>query len=169
LELAFFYLFAAGIVGASLLMVTRANVIHAALSLVLAFLFMAGLFVLAGAEFLAGVQILIYAGGIMVLYLFSIMLMNVGVSVRLRQWHRQSVLAFAAAVLLAAEVWVVVGRGSYPGAKAWGWGLGQTPGNVEALGEVLYTKFLFPFEVASILLLAAMIGAIVLAKREITR
>ncbi|MBI3025914.1 MAG: NADH-quinone oxidoreductase subunit J [Candidatus Tectomicrobia bacterium] len=169
MELVFFYLFAAGIVGASLLMVTRANVIHAALSLVLAFLFMAGLFVLAGAEFLAGVQILIYAGGIMVLYLFSIMLMNVGVAVRLRQWHRQSALALAAALLLAAEVWVVLERGGYPAAQAWSWRLGQTPGNVEALGQVLYTKFLFPFEVASVLLLAAMIGAIVLAKRQITR
>lgn len=169
MELLFFYFFAAGIVGASLLMVTRSNVVHAALSLVLVFLFLAGLFVLAGAEFLAGVQILIYAGGIMVLYLFSIMLMNVGVSVRLRQWHRQSVLALAAAVLLAVEVWTVLGRGAYPGAKAWPWRLGQTPGNVEALGQVLYTKFLFPFEVASILLLAAMIGAIVLAKRQITR
>jgi len=169
LELLFFYIFAAGIVGASLLMVTRANVIHAALSLVLAFLFMAGLFVLAGAEFLAGVQILVYAGGIMVLYLFSIMLMNVGVSIRLRQWHRQSVLALAAALLLAAEIWMVLGRGGYPEARRWPWKLGETPGNVEALGQVLYTKFLFPFEVASMLLLAAMIGAIVLAKRRITR
>ena len=165
----FFYIFAAGIVGASLLMVTRANVIHAALSLVLVFLFMAGIFVLAGAEFLAGVQILIYAGGIMVLYLFSIMLMNVGVSMRLRQWHRQSVLALAAAVLLAVEIWMLLGRGSYPGAREWPWKLGATPGNVEALGQVLYTKFLFPFEVASVLLLASMIGAIVLAKRQITR
>ncbi|MEK6710548.1 MAG: NADH-quinone oxidoreductase subunit J [Nitrospinota bacterium] len=169
MELPFFYLFAAGIVGASLLMVTRANVIHAALSLVLVFLFMAGLFVLAGAEFLAGVQILIYAGGIMVLYLFSIMLMNVGVAVRLRQWHRQSALAFLAAALLALEVWAVLWKVSLPAGKAWPWQLGQTPGNVEALGMVLYTKFLFPFEVASVMLLAAMIGAIVLAKRQITR
>ncbi len=169
MELPFFYLFAVGIVASSLLMVTRANVVHAALSLVLTFLFLAGLFVLAGAEFLAAVQVLIYAGGIMVLYLFSIMLMNVSVAVRLRQWHRQSAVALIAAALLAAEVWMVLGRGSYPEMKSWPWQIGQTPGNVEALGVALYTKFLFPFEVASILLLAAMIGAIVLAKREITR
>lgn len=169
MELLFFYLFAAGIVGASLLMVTRANVIHAALLLVLTFLFMSGLFVLAGAEFLAGVQILVYAGGIMVLYLFSIMLMNVGVAIRLRQWHRQTVIALGITVLLAVEMWLLLGRGSYPAGRAWPWKLGETPGNVEALGQVLYTKFLFPFEVASILLLAAMIGAIVLAKRQITR
>ncbi len=170
MELPFFYLFAAGIIGASILMVTRANVIHAALLLVLTFFFLSGVYVLAGAEFLAVVQILLYAGGIMVLYLFSIMLMNVDVSVRLRQFHRQSVFALAAAVLLAVEVWVVLSRGSsYPAFKGFAWPVGATPGNVEALGSVLYTQFLFPFEVASVLLLAALIGAIVLAKRTIDR
>lgn len=151
-------------------MVTRANVIHAALLLVLTFFFLSGVFVLAGAEFLAVVQILLYAGGIMVLYLFSIMLMNVEVSVRLRQFQRQTIFALAAAVLLVLEIWMVLSRGaSYPAFKPFGWAVGATPGNVEALGSVLYTKFLFPFEVASILLLAAMIGAIVLAKRTIDR
>ncbi|MDA1000957.1 MAG: NADH-quinone oxidoreductase subunit J [bacterium] len=169
MELPFFYLFAAGIVIASLLMITRSNVVHAALSLVLTFFFLAGLFVLMGAEFLAVVQILIYVGGIMVLYLFSIMLMNVRVAVRLRQWHRQSVVAVAIAVILAVEIWVVLKKGSYPALKSASWSIGATPGNVEALGSVLYTKFLFPFEVASVLLLAAMVGAIVLAKRTIDR
>ena len=151
-------------------MVTRANVIHAALLLVLTFFFLSGVYVLAGAEFLAAVQILLYAGGIMVLYLFSIMLMNVDVSVRLRQFHRQSVFAVAFAALLAVEVWMVLSRGSsYPAYQPFEWAVGATPGNVEALGSVLYTKFLFPFEVASVLLLAAMIGAIVLAKRTIDR
>ena len=122
MELPFFYLFAAGIIGASILMVTRANVIHAALLLVLTFFFLSGVYVLAGAEFLAVVQILLYAGGIMVLYLFSIMLMNVDVSVRLRQFHRQSVFALAAAVLLAVEVLIVLSRGSsYPALKGFAW------------------------------------------------
>ncbi len=170
MELPFFYLFAAGIIGASLLMVTRSNVIHAALLLVLTFFFLAGVYILAGAEFLAAVQVLLYAGGIMVLYLFSIMLMNVEVSVRLRQFHRQSFFALIAAVVLAAEIWMVLARGSaYPAYKGFAWPVGATPGNVEALGATLYTKYLFPFEVASILLLAAMIGAIVLAKRSIDR
>jgi NADH-quinone oxidoreductase subunit J len=170
LELPFFYLFSFGVIVASILMVTRANVIHAALLLVLTFFFLSGIYVLAGAEFLAAVQILLYAGGIMVLYLFSIMLMNVNVAVRLRQFHRQTIFAVAAAVLLAIEVWMVLGRGeAYPAMKPYSWSLGATPGNVEALGSVLYTKFLFPFEVASVLLLAAMIGAIVLAKRSIER
>ena len=170
MELPFFYLFSAGIIGASLLMVTRSNVIHAALLLVLTFFFLAGVYILAGAEFLAMVQVLLYAGGIMVLYLFSIMLMNVEVSVRLRQFHRQSFFALIAAAVLAAEVWMVLARGrSYPAFKGFAWPVGATPGNVEALGATLYTKYLFPFEVASILLLAAMIGAIVLAKRSIDR
>ena len=106
----------------------------------------------------------------MVLYLFSIMLMNVEISVRLRQFHRQSFFAVIAALVLAAEVWMVLRRGSaYPTFKGYSWFVGATPGNVEALGSVLYTKYLFPFEVASVLLLAAMIGAIVLAKRTIER
>ncbi len=169
MELYFFYMFAGGMILTSLLMITRANVIHAALLLVLTFLLLSGVFVLAGAEFLAAVQILLYAGGIMVLYLFSIMLMNVEVAVRMRQWHRQGVMALVAAVLLGLEIWVVLGNVEFPASKQWEWSLGATPGNVEALGAVLYTKFLFPFEVASILLLAAMIGAIVLAKRRIER
>lgn len=169
MELYFFYLFAGGMIVTSLLMVTRANVIHAALLLVMTFFFLAGAFVLAGAEFLAAVQVLLYAGGIMVLYLFSIMLMNVEVAVRMRQWHRQGALALVAAVLLGLEIWAVLGGARFEAPRAWDWSLGATPGNVEALGAVLYTKFLFPFEVASILLLAAMIGAIVLAKRTIDR
>ncbi len=169
MELPFFYLFSTGIVIASLLMVTRANVIHAGLLLVLTFLFLAGLYVLMGAEFLAALQILIYAGGIMVLYLFSVMLMNIDVARRLRKWHRQSFAALAVTVVLAIEVWIVLGDGNFPAQKSPSGTLGATPGNVEALGNVLYTKFLFPFEVVSILLLAAMIGAIVLAKRTIER
>ncbi len=169
MELYFFYLFGGGMIITSLLMITRANVIHAALLLVLTFFFLSGTFVLAGAEFLAAVQILLYAGGIMVLYLFSIMLMNVEVAVRMRQWHRQGVVVLVAAVLLGLEIWAVMGDVEFATPKPWGWSIGATPGNVEALGAVLYTKFLFPFEVASILLLAAMIGAIVLAKRTIDR
>ena len=169
MELYFFYLFGGGMIITSLLMITRANVIHAALLLVLTFFFLSGIFVLAGAEFLAAVQILLYAGGIMVLYLFSIMLMNVEVAVRMRQWHRQGIMVLVAAVLLGLEIWAVMGDVEFAAPKQWGWSIGATPGNVEALGAVLYTKFLFPFEVASILLLAAMIGAIVLAKRTIER
>ena len=167
MELPFFYLFSTGIVIASLLMITRSNVIHAALLLVLTFFFLAGLFVLAGAEFLAAVQVLIYAGGIMVLYLFSIMLMNVQVAVRIRQWHRQRFFAILILLILGFEIWSVLGKGVFPSMKVWPWKLGATPGNVEALGSVLYTKFVFPFEVVSILLLASMIGAIVLAKKKI--
>ncbi len=169
MEIYFFYLFAGGMILTSLLMITRANVIHAALLLVMTFFFLAGVFVLAGAEFLAAVQVLVYAGGIMVLYLFSIMLMNVEVAVRMRQWHRQGALALVAAVLLGLEVWAVLGEAEFGDPRSWAWSVGATPGNVEAIGAVLYTKFLFPFEVASILLLTSMIGAIVLAKRTIER
>lgn len=172
MEALFFYVFGAGTVVFALLVVTRKNVIHAALFLVLTFFFVAGIYVLLNAEFLAAVQVLIYAGGIMVLYLFTVMLMNVDVAGRLRQWHRQGPLALLVTGLLGAEFLVVLATVQvspvgepFPPA-------GTTPptgGNVEAFGSLLYTKFLFPFEVASMLLLAAMIGAIVLAKRDIER
>ena len=115
-------------------------------------------------------QILLYAGGIMVLYLFSIMLMNVEVAVRdaaVAPPGRRGVRGgrFAG----SGDMGRAEGCGVAGGKRQWEWSLGATPGNVEALGAVLYTKFLFPFEVASILLLAAMIGAIVLAKRTIER
>ncbi|MFQ6110723.1 MAG: NADH-quinone oxidoreductase subunit J [Nitrospinota bacterium] len=167
MELPFFILFALGTVLSALMVVTRRNVVHAVLFLILTFFFVAGLFVMLNAEFLAAVQVLIYAGGIMVLYLFAVLLMRIVEAARMRQWQRQGPVALVFGVLLAVEIFLVATKSYYPQANP-----APTPpveGNTEAFGSVLFTKFLFPFEVASLLLLAAIIGALVLAKREIER
>ncbi|MFQ5691445.1 MAG: NADH-quinone oxidoreductase subunit J [Nitrospinota bacterium] len=171
MEWPFFILFGLGLLVSSILVITRRNVVHAALYLLLALFCAAALYVLLEAEFLAAIQVLIYAGAIMMLYVFVIMLINVRETMAQRQWQRQKVAAGVIGGLLAAELMVIFLKGflapSAKTAEAAQAALQVYGGNTEAFGATLYTQFLFPFEVASLLLLAAMIGAIVLAKREI--
>ena len=172
MEWPFFLIFAVGMIAASVMVISLRNVVHSALALLLSFFFVAALYVMLGAEFLAAIQILIYAGAIMMLYVFVIMLVNVREQMGVRQWNRQRAFAFIIAGLLAAEFLVILLGGFFEllppaGVVAEGAKATAEIGNTEAFGGVLYTQFLFPFEVASLLLLAAMIGAIVLAKREI--
>ena len=138
-----FYTLAAFILGFDVLVVSTKDTVHSVLFLVLDFLFVAALYVLLAAPFLAVIQVLVYAGGIVVLYLFVVMLVNLKRPPEAHQDpHRRTRLGLG---LSAAT----------------------TPGNVEQIGYALYTEYLIPFEVASVLLLVAMIGAIVLAKREL--
>ncbi len=171
MEWPFFILFGLGMLISSILVITRRNVVHAALYLLLTLFCAAALYVMLEAEFLAAIQVLIYAGAIMMLYVFVIMLINVRETMAERRWHRQKVAAGVIGVLLAAELGVIFLKGflvpSAKTAEAAKKALTAYGGNTEAFGATLYTQFLFPFEVASLLLLAAMIGAIVLAKREI--
>jgi NADH-quinone oxidoreductase subunit J len=171
MEWPFFIVFGLGMLISSLLVITRRNVVHAALYLLLTLFCAAALYVMLEAEFLAAIQVLIYAGAIMMLYVFVIMLINVRESMAERQWQRQKVAAGVIGALLAAEFFVILIKGIWvPSAKtaeAAKAALNAYGGNTEAFGVTLYTEFLFPFEVASLLLLAAMIGAIVIAKREI--
>ncbi|HJM41996.1 MAG TPA: NADH-quinone oxidoreductase subunit J, partial [Nitrospinota bacterium] len=170
-EWPFFIIFGLGMLIASVLVITRRNVVHAALYLLLTLFCAAALYVMLEAEFLAAIQVLIYAGAIMMLYVFVIMLINVRESMAERQWQRQKAAAGIIGALLAAEFVVILLKGVWvPSAKtaeAAKAVLNAYGGNTEAFGATLYTEFLFPFEVASLLLLAAMIGAIVIAKREI--
>lgn len=171
MEWPFFIIFGLGMLISSLLVITRRNVVHAALYLLLTLFCAAALYVMLEAEFLAAIQVLIYAGAIMMLYVFVIMLINVRESMAERQWQRQKVAAGVIGALLAAEFFVILIKGIWvPSAKtaeAAKAALNAYGGNTEAFGATLYTEFLFPFEVVSLLLLAAMIGAIVIAKREI--
>ncbi len=172
MEWPFFLIFAVGMIASSVMVISLRNMVHSALSLLLSFFFVAALYVMLGAEFLAAIQILIYAGAIMMLYVFVIMLVNVREQMGVRQWNRQRAFAFIIGGLLAAEFLVILLTGFFdllPPARVVAEGAKATAeiGNTEAFGSVLYTQFLFPFEVVSLLLLAAMIGAIVLAKREI--
>ena len=143
--------------------------VHAALSLLMTFLAVAGLFILARAEFLAAVQILVYAGGVIVLFLFVIMLVNVRSLPREDQYLGRLV---PAAVVLGGLLVAVLAVGlwaGWQGAPADGAALvsveGSFAGNTEAVGWMLYRQFLLPFEVASVILLVAMVGAIVLGRK----
>lgn len=159
-----FLYFAAVIVMAAALVVVVRNPIYSALSLLVMFFHVAGLYVTLHAEFLAAIQIIVYAGAILVLYLFVVMLLNVK---REEQFNQQGPVAlFLGVVLLTEAVLLTVSRGFTVGTPAPG---REEPavGNTESIGEVLYSTYLFPFEIASLILLVAMIGAVILSKKGI--
>jgi NADH-quinone oxidoreductase subunit J len=166
-----FYLFAAVSVLGALLVIGQKNPIYSVLSLIFSFFGLSGLYVLLEAPFVAVVQIIIYAGAIMVLFLFVVMLLNVPREDaaewdRAHPLHRPWPMRIGAlfALLLVAQL---------------GWALSRTPGitagvglqstgisGVGELGRVLFTDYMFAFEVTSILIIAAMVGAVVLARRR---
>ncbi len=166
-----FYTLAAFILGFAVLVVSTKNTVHSVLFLVLNFLFVAALYVLLGAQFLAAIQVLVYAGGIVVLYLFVVMLVNLKRPPEAHgDPHRRTKLGFAMAAAVLIEFAIVAVQGYVrTGAPAVAAAPVAMPvsGNTEQVGWLLYTNYLVPFEVASMLLLVAMIGAIVLAKREL--
>ena len=164
-----FYGLAALILGFAVLVVSTPNTVHSVMFLVVNFLFVAVLYVLLGAEFLAVIQILVYAGGIVVLYLFVVMLVNLKRPPEAHQDpHRRTRIGLALAGAVLAELVAVVVYGSArPSLPAPVADAPVAGGNVEQVGWLLYTDYLIPFEVVSMLLLVAMIGAIVLAKREL--
>ncbi len=167
LDSVLFYAFAALILISAVLTITRRNVVHCAIFLIGALLGVAGLFLLQGAEFLAGVQIILYIGGVVVLYLFVIMLVPVSEEARQRRFANQKWLGLLAGAVLIAELGVLLSRGvgafrlAEPVAPA---ALGEVGNNSELVGQVLFSEYLLPFELASILLLVAIIGAVVMAK-----
>jgi len=162
-----FYTLSILILGLAILVVTAKNTVHSVLFLVIDFLCVAVLYVVLGAEFLAVIQVLVYAGGIVVLFLFVVMLVNLKREPEAHQDPRRLGLiglALAGAVLLEVAGIVVYSFGRTPPPVA---AAAPSPvqGNIEQVGWLLYTDFLIPFELASVLLLVAMVGAIVLAKR----
>lgn len=168
-ELVFFYLAAIAVAGACCVVAFRSP-INAALALLCTFLAIAGIFVLAHAELLAAVQVLVYAGGIMVLFLFAIMLVNVRVLPQQPQFVRRLVPTAAAAGLLLAGLLVAgiwrVGQGPPADPAALTTVEGARVGNTHAVAWSLFTQYLLPFEVVSIVLLVAIVGGIVLGRKE---
>ena len=166
-----FYTLAAFILGFAVLVVTTKDTVHSVLFLVLDFLFVAALYVLLEAPFLAVIQILVYAGGIVVLYLFVVMLVNLKRPAEAhRDPNRRSTIGLGLSAAVFVELAAILAWGYVrPAPAVAGAAAAATPlsGNTEQLGWLLYTSYLIPFEVASMLLLVAMIGAIVLAKREL--
>jgi NADH-quinone oxidoreductase subunit J len=165
-----FYAFAAIAVGGAVMVVTMRNPMYGALSLLATFLSVAALFLLRNAEFLAVVQVFVYGGGIMVLFLFVIMLVNLH---RLKESSLFGEYSFVGVVVvgLLAALFVAIFVGLGSGAPAAdGAGLasidGEAVGNVQAVAWRLYTDHLLPFEIASLFLLVAMIGAVVLGRKN---
>jgi NADH-quinone oxidoreductase subunit J len=151
---------------ASLLVVTRKNPIHAALFLVLNFLCVAVLYLLLYSQFIAIVQVTVYAGAIMMLIVFVIMLLDLGEELQsgLKILYSKVIGGFLAVLFLFGIIYSVSARsltgkmGAYPPEKI--------TQNVKTVGQVLFTDYLFPFEIASILLVVAIVGAVVLSKKR---
>jgi NADH-quinone oxidoreductase subunit J len=159
----FFFYFAGIIATTALLVVALRNPVYSALALLIMFFHVAGLYITLHAEFLAAVQIIVYAGAILVLYLFVVMLLNVKAEER---YHNQLPVAGLLAVTLLTEVILLIIRSRTASSPAVPADSVPVAGNTETIGEVLYSTYLFPFEVASLILLVAMIGAIILAKKD---
>ena len=164
----FFYLFSAFAVASAVMVISSRNPVHSVLFLILCFFNAAGLFILLGAEFLAMILVVVYVGAVAVLFLFVVMMLDVDF-VELRQGVLQYLpIGAAIGIILFAELVMVLGAAVIdPGTLAKV--PTPTPANVQnvtALGEVLYTKYVYYFEASGMVLLVAMIGAIVLTMRH---
>jgi NADH-quinone oxidoreductase subunit J len=169
-----FYLFGAVAVGASLLVIAQRNPVYSVLLLILAFGALSGLYVLLDAPFVAVIQIIVYAGAIMVLFLFVVMLLNAphedteqdlqAAGGEGRRSPGAGVRRFGACLAVAFIVelsWALMRNGGESGAFP-----GASVSSVAAIGRSLFTDYAFQFEVTSVLILVAMVGAVVLARRE---
>ena len=165
----FFYGFAALITLSSLMMITNRNPVHAVLWLIFAFCNGAGLMVLMGAEFLAMMLIIIYVGAVAVLFLFVVMMLDIKVSELRGRMSSEMGFAVMMAVFLFADLVVVVLLGTkmiVPNSVSYyGFAISPHIGNAHAIGRLLYTEFVLPFQTAGIILFTAMIASIALTLR----
>ena len=170
IQVAAFYLFAILLIASAVLVILSRNPVHSVLWLIMAFFNAAGLMVLLGAEFIAMLLVIVYVGAVAVLFLFVVMMLDIDFAELRAGFIRNFPLGMALALVLLAEL--VLGLGAY---QAGAIKLGTPDGsaapamgasNTEAIGALLYSRYLFLFEAAGIILLVAMIGAIVLTHRE---
>jgi NADH-quinone oxidoreductase subunit J len=166
----FFYLLSGTMLIGGILVITRRNAVHSALALIAALLAQAGLYLMLCAPFVAGVQIILYAGGIMVLFLFVIMLVNLERAQKERQFNKQWLVGIAAAGALGGLFITIYtkGKGIFPDRPMPASVLSDLElHNTQGVGVLLYGQYMFAFEIASLLLLVAIIGAVVMAKKRI--
>lgn len=167
METLFFYLVALVAVVSGFLVVRCQSPVNSALALVNTFFCLAVFYVMLYAPFMAAIQVIVYAGAIMVLILFVIMLLNLGTEARKRYTHGVVWAAISSLlVLLLATRFIKLGRVTGAEGEITDYMI-QTQGHTELIGKALYTEFLLPFEIASILLLVAIVGAVVLAKKDV--
>jgi NADH-quinone oxidoreductase subunit J len=161
----FFYLLSGIMLIGGILVITRKNPVHSALALIVTLLAQASIYLMLYAPFVAGVQIILYAGGIMVLFLFVIMLVSIDRSVKERQFNSQWIVGMIAAAALGGLFIAVFikGKNIFPEHAL--------PvienDNTQKVATMLYGQYMFAFEIASLLLLVAIIGAVVMAKKRI--
>ena len=167
LETLLFYLFAGLTIFAALRVITARNPVHAALFLVMAFCTMAGVWLLLEAEFLAMALILVYVGAVMVLFLFVVMMLDIDL-VQLREgfWRWFPFGLLLAAVMVGEMIWVLGSRLTAEGGVHTVVKHGADYSNTKALGLLIYTDYVYPFELAAVLLLIAMVAAIALTLRR---
>ena len=162
-----FYLLALAAIATALLVVTRRSPMMSVLFLVAHFFVLAVLYLTLNAQFIAIIQILVYAGAIMVLFLFVIMLLNLDDELRFKEkLTNRKIIAVALSLIFLVQI----GMGVFAGIPEAPQALASNAreiGTVESIGAALFSNFLFPFEITSILLLAAIVGAVVLAKKQI--
>ena len=164
-----FYYMAAASVASALLAVTRKNPVHSMLWVLALFLHVAGIFLLLRAEFLAAVQVIVYAGAILIFYLFVVMLLDLPDEEARSRFGKHWPLAAALGLGFAGLVWLArAGTGVAPAVTRPA-AEGPTQGTLAAIGTALFGPFALHFEMASLVLLAAIIGAVVLAKKRAAR
>lgn len=161
----FFTLFSSVAIASAVVMITRKHPLAAALSLIVTFISLSGLYALLSAKFLFIIQILVYAGAIMTLIIFSIMLLNVQDDDLPKEDHIPQKTAFSIfllfpIILLVLKAVSIIPSGEFPNVS-------EKYGTINEVGLFLFTKYAFPFEVISILLLISLVGSVVLAKRKI--
>ena len=164
LEIVFYYLAAASVASA-ILAVTRRNPVHSVLWVLALFFHVAGIFLLVSAAFLAAVQIIVYAGAILVFYLFVLMLLDLPREQAGARFGTHWPLGAAAGLMFAALRWSASQSDLGPPAAPPPEG-GPALGSLAAVGTALFTEFALPFEIASLILLAAIVGTIVIARRR---
>lgn len=166
-ETLFFAIVALVAVISGILVISCRNPINNALSLIMTFFCLATLYVMLDAPFMAAIQIIVYAGAIMVLIVFVIMLLNLRTEAGRRSTHAIVVGSLVGLAILIQTVFMI-SRGGVTGGKGeLTADIIQRVGHTELIGKAIYTEFLLPFEVTSILLLAAIVGAVVLAKKKL--
>lgn len=161
LEALFFHSFTALALGGALLAITRRSAVHAAISLMVSLLGVAGLYLLLQAEFLFVAQIILYIGGILLLFLFVIMLVNLDAGQGLRQFHKHWQAGAVATLLAGVTFAALLTRGRLAPPQPM-----PTSGNVELIADSLFQDYLVPFEVVSLLLLVAVVGSVLLARKR---
>ena len=159
-----FYFFAAVLLFAALRVITARNPVHAALFLVLAFFSAAALWILLRAEFLAIALVLVYVGAVMVLFLFVVMMLDINID-KLRQgFWRNAPWGFGVAALIVLQMWLVLSQPQWQGMTRPGPGIADA-NNIRALGILTFTEYVFPLQIAGVILLVAIIAAIALTLR----